>query len=74
MKKEFVYEVNGKVYVDEEVFGKAFIEAKHEAKKENALLTRRVMIDDTIDRYEFFARGGCFLSEELYSEDKAYRW
>jgi hypothetical protein len=67
--KEFFYYVNGTEFVDTEAFGKAWKEAKALATEEHTCITRTVVKGKEM-YHEFFAKGGCFLSERFYEKDR----
>ena len=67
--KKFVYQVAGYEFSDTEAFGKAWKEAKAKATETGSPIGRLVVKDGDIVRREFYAKGGCFLSMEFYSED-----
>ena len=68
--KKFIYVVAGYEFSDTEAFGKAWREAKAKAKETDSGIGRLVVKDGDIIRREFYAKGGCFLSMEYYSEDR----
>lgn len=68
MMKEFIYNVNGTEFTDTEAFGKAWSEAKALAKEEHTAITRTIVTNSSI-RYEFYAKGGCFLDNKFYSKE-----
>ena len=70
--RTFFYNVNGTEFVDTEAFGVAWMDAKVLAKKENTYITRTVISDNGKVRYEFFAKGGCFLNEKNFSKENAF--
>lgn len=59
--KEYFYYVNGIQYHDNDCFGKAWHEAKAEAERTNAKITRLV-VDGEKQRNEIY-KLGCFVSE-----------
>ena len=67
--KDFFYEVNGTEYHDTEAFGKAWKAACAQAKEDHAPIYRTVVNGDDV-RYEFFAKGGCFLNMRFYEDEK----
>lgn len=69
MTQEFIYEVAGREFTDTEAFGTAWKEAKEVAKEEHCGIFRTVVSGDNL-RYEFYAKGGCFLNEKFYTDAK----
>lgn len=69
MTKTFIYNVNDTLFEDTKAFGQAWKNAKAFATKEHTTITRTVVTNNET-RYEFFAKGGCFLSERFYTEEK----
>lgn len=69
--KEFIYIVNGsEFYAGTDVWGQAWKDAKAQATDEHCIIERAVICGEEI-RYEFYAKGGCFLAERFYSPDRA---
>ena len=68
MAKTFTYCVNGTTFEDTEAFGKAWKDAVALAKEEHATITRAVVCGNDI-RYEFYAKGGCFLNDRYYDKE-----
>ncbi len=68
--KKFIYQVAGYEFSDTVAFGKAWQDAKAKATETGSGIGRLVVKDGDIIRREFFAKGGCFLSMEFYSEDR----
>lgn len=67
--KKYFYTVDSVEFVDDKAFGQAWNEARELAKKEHKSIFRRVVNGDKVD-YEYFAKGGCFLSMNNYKEGK----
>ena len=67
--KDFFYEVNGTEYHDVEAFGKAWKAAKAQAEAEHTEIFRTVCWGVGCVRYEFYAKGGCFLPMRFYDKD-----
>lgn len=68
--KKFIYQVAGYEFSDTVAFGKAWQDAKAMATETGSPIGRLVVKDGDIIRREFYAKGGCFLSMEFYSEDR----
>ena len=71
MTKTFIYMVNGNEYTDTKAFGQAWKDAKAQATADHTMITRLV-INGEDERCEFFAKGGVFLNERFYTEEKAF--
>ena len=66
MKNEFIYMVNGTEFnAGTDVWGQAWKDAKAQATAEHTIIERAVINGDDV-RYEFYAKGGCFLAERFY--------
>lgn len=70
MTKDFFYHVSGTEFHDTVAFGDAWKKAKALATEEHCTIERTVVCGDDV-RYEFYAKGGCFLSDRLYEASKA---
>ena len=70
MTKTFIYMVNGTEFYTEKDIGPEWKEAKALATEEHCEIWRAVVKGENI-RYEFYAKGGCFLDEEFYVKGKA---
>ena len=70
MTKTFIYNVNGTLFEDTKAFGQAWKNAKALATEEHTVITRTVICGNETHE-EFFAKGGCFLNERFYEENKA---
>lgn len=68
MRKDFYYHVNGTEFHDTEAFGQAWKDAKALATEEHCSIERTVVRGDKIS-YEFYATGGCFLSQRFWEKD-----
>ena len=69
MNKLFIYKVGNLEFAETEPFGQAWKDAIKWAKHYHVGITRTV-IDGSNKRKEFFAKGGCFLNERFYTEEK----
>ena len=69
MKTAFIYMVNGTELYSEEAFGQEWKEAKTIAREAHCGIYRAVVRGEEI-RYEFYAKGGCFLNERFYTDEK----
>lgn len=69
MSKLFVYIVNGTTIEDTEAFGQGWKKAVALATEEHTTIERQVIYGNEI-RNEFYAKGGCFLAERFYAEEK----
>ena len=69
--KQFIYEVEGFEYTDTEAFGKAWKEAKAEAERLHAPITRTVIDGDKV-REEAFFKGGIFNSIKYATAENIY--
>ena len=69
--KEFFYDVKGTEYHDTEAFGEAWKKAKAQATAEHCGIRRTVVHGEHIS-YEFYAKGGLFLSDRFYTPDSLY--
>ncbi len=67
MTKDFYYNVNGAEFRDTVAFGQAWKEAKALAREEHCGIERTVVYGDEI-RYEFYAKGGVFVSDKYKTE------
>ena len=66
----FIYNVNGtELNETTEAWGKEWQEAKELAKEQKCGIYRLVINGDNV-RHEFYAKGGCFLNEKFYKEEK----
>lgn len=70
---EYIYIVNGTEHHTTEVWGQAWKDAKAQATAEHATIERAVVNGDKI-RYEFYAKGGCFLADRFYNEELVKVW
>lgn len=67
MAKEFIYIVNGTEFnAGADVWGQAWKDAKAWATNEHSIIERAVIDGEEI-RYEFYAKGGCFLADRFFS-------
>jgi len=69
MTTEFIYMVNGTELYTTEAFGQEWKEAKALAAEAHCGIYRAV-IKNGETRYEFYAKGGCFLNERFYTDEK----
>lgn len=67
---EYIYIVNGTEYTTTDVWGQAWKNAQAQAKAEHTIIERAVINGEKI-RYEFYAKGGCFLADRFYNEELA---
>lgn len=67
MTKDFYYNVNGAEFHDTVAFGQAWKEAKALAREEHCGIERTVICGENI-RYEFYAKGGIFVSDEFRTD------
>ena len=70
---EYIYVVNGTEHHTTEVWGQAWKDAKAQATAEHATIERAVINGDKV-RYEFYAKGGCFLADRFYNEELVKVW
>ena len=71
MTKTFIYTVNGNEYTDTKAFGQAWKDAKAQATKEHTSIVRTV-VEGENERHEFYAKGGCFLNERFFDNERAF--
>ena len=69
--KKFTYFVNEIEIIgtDTEAFGTVWTKAKAVAKEKNAYITR-IVTNGEEERYEFFAKGGCFLNKRFFNKER----
>lgn len=69
--KQFIYQVEGFEYTDTEAFGKAWKEAKEEATRLHAPISR-IVIDGYKVREEIYYKGHIFNSVKFATPDNIY--
>lgn len=69
--KQFIYQVEGFEYTDTEAFGKAWKEAKAEATRLHAPISRLV-VDDNKVREEIYYKGGFFNHVKFATADNIH--
>ena len=69
--KKFTYFVNEIEIIgtDTEAFGAVWTKAKAVAREKNTYITR-VVTNGEEERYEFFAKGGCFLNKRFFNKER----
>lgn len=67
--KKFVFKVAGFEFTDTEAFGTAWQEAKAKATEIHAPVYRTKVWDGGV-KTEVYAIGGCFVREDLITEDR----
>lgn len=68
--REYIYMVNGtEFYAGTDVWGQAWKDAQAQATAEHTIIERAVIVGSEV-RYEFYAKGGCFLAERFYDSDR----
>lgn len=66
--KQFIYNVNGFEFEDNEAFGKAWVQAKAKAMELHCPIFREVVSGDKVKKQVYYS-GGLFNSVEFMRED-----